>query len=207
MFMVEISEIVKQIPDDLHFNWLVPFDIARKMKDYSAGFSHLGLLYLVPLHLLELSTVLLIIEGKFNICLCSCLVNLYASWIDKVSGNLYASWSSVWNVSVVISILDGAGGIKPFGQAIYLSSGCEWKGFSLMLIFFFWEISLRLPCLYSGCYKSRNYFGGIIAQVCLFCFGNVLKWIVCMIYFYDCKNRAVEKKLKMQAKKRGESSG
>ncbi|CAN6727210.1 unnamed protein product [Malus baccata var. baccata] len=120
---------------------------------------------------------------------------------------MYLAWSSVWNVSVVISILDGAGGIKPFGQAIYLSSGCEWRGFSLMLIFFFWEISLRLPCLYSGCYKSRNYFGGIIAQVCLFCFGNVLKWTVCMIYFYDCKNRAVEKKLKMQAKKRGESSG
>lgn len=62
MFMVEISEIVKQIPDDLHFNWLVPFDIARKMKDYSAGFSHLRLLYLVSLHLLELSTVLLIVD-------------------------------------------------------------------------------------------------------------------------------------------------
>ncbi|KAM2330644.1 hypothetical protein ACFX1X_021447 [Malus domestica] len=95
---------------------------------------------------------------------------------------MFSAWSAVWNMSIVISILEGGSGIKVFGEAIYLSSGSEWRGFILMLIFFAWE-------------------------VCLFCFGNVLKWIVCIVYFYDCKNRALEKKLKMQAKKRGESIG
>ncbi|KAM1417760.1 hypothetical protein EV1_020910 [Malus domestica] len=120
---------------------------------------------------------------------------------------MFSAWSAVWNMSIVISILEGGSGIKVFGEAIYLSSGSEWRGFILMLIFFAWEASLRLPCIYFGCYESRHYFGGILAQVCLFCFGNVLKWIVCIVYFYDCKNRALEKKLKMQAKKRGESIG
>lgn len=117
---------------------------------------------------------------------------------------MYLAWSSVWNVSVVISILEGTRGIKAFGQAIYLTSGCEWKGFILMLIFCAWEVGIRLPCLYIGSYERGNY---IVAQVSLFCFGNVLKWVACMIYFYDCKNRALEKKLIMKGKKRVESCG
>ncbi|XP_042978972.1 uncharacterized protein LOC122309528 [Carya illinoinensis] len=50
---------------------------------------------------------------------------------------------------------------------------------------------LRLPCLYFGCYE-----GGIeiLVQVSLFCLGNMLKWVVCVIYFYDCKKRTLEKK-------------
>ncbi|BBG94095.1 Probable carotenoid cleavage dioxygenase 4, chloroplastic, partial [Prunus dulcis] len=60
--------------------------------------------------------------------------------------------------------------IKAFALAIYFSSGSEWRGILLMLMFFAWEISL-------------------------FCFGNVVKWVTCTIYFRDCKNRALEKSL------------
>ncbi|KAM1065674.1 hypothetical protein FF2_020982 [Malus domestica] len=255
-FMVEISEILKQNPDDLDFYWLVPLDIARKMKDYSAGFIHLSLLYLVPLHLLELSTVLLIVDlaskiyeeerptktlkemlripfdktrlkGSFvtsvyvlvwSTCMLLGLIWLAATYcvvFQPIMYGLYFSvwcwpaftalltiylaWSVVWNVSLVISVLEGTHGIKAFALAIYFSSGSEWKGILLMLVFFAWEAILRLPGIYIGFYERTNYVA-LAAEISLFCFGNVVKWVACTIYFCDCKNRAVEKKLAMKGK-------
>ncbi|KAH0991639.1 hypothetical protein GBA52_003122 [Prunus armeniaca] len=290
--LVEISKILNPphkhnnfIGYNAYFNlsWSIPLDIATKLnKEFPYELTHLGLLYLVPLHLLKLSTVIVIVHlaskiyteeipttmtfkemvhrpfGKtrlkgafvtyvYVLFLSTCTL-LGLAWLgityyalfrdfsfmdDRVSYALfrnfsftddrvsyavlcwpsfvalltmYLAWSSVWNVSVVISILEGTRGIKAFGQAIYLTSGCEWKGFILMLIFCAWEVGLRLPCLYIGSYERGNYIG-LVAQVSLFCFGNVLKWVACMIYFYDCKNRALEKKLIMKGKKRAESCG
>ena len=34
-----------------------------------------------------------------------------------------------------------------------------------------------------------------MAQVSLFCVGNVIKWIARMVNFYDCKERISEKKV------------
>ncbi|RVW47251.1 hypothetical protein CK203_070120 [Vitis vinifera] len=42
---------------------------------------------------------------------------------------------------------------------------------------------------YCGCERGS----GIIAQVLLFCIGNVLKWVVCTVYFQNCKKRTLEK--------------
>ncbi|KAI5352381.1 PREDICTED: transmembrane [Prunus dulcis] len=273
--LVEISKILNPLHNNVHsynayFNlsWSIPLDIAKKLnKEFPYELTHLGLLYLVPLHLLKLSTVIVIVhlaskiyteeipttmtfkemvhrpfgktrlKGTFvtyvYVLFLSTFTLLGLAWLgityyalfrdfsfmdDRVSYAvlcwpsfvallaMYLAWSSVWNVSVVISILEGTRGIKAFGQAIYLTSGCEWRGFILMLIFCAWEVGLRLPCLYIGSYERGNYIG-LVAQVSLFCFGNVLKWVACMIYFYDCKNRALEKKLMMKSKKRVESCG
>ncbi|XP_021809779.1 uncharacterized protein LOC110753230 [Prunus avium] len=240
-FLVQISEILKQPLDDLVLDnvWTRPFDITRKMnKEYTDGFIHLGLLYLVPLHLLELSTVFVVVdlaskiyteEGPlmtlkemlhipldktrlkgtfitslyvlvFSTCALLGLIWLattffvvfkdvmydlfFVVWCGPSFAALltiYLAWSAVWNGSLVISVLEGTYGIKAFALAIYFSSGSEWRGILLMLMFFAWEISL-------------------------FCFGNVVKWVACTIYFCDCKNRALEKRLMMKGTT-GESCG
>ncbi|BFG16459.1 hypothetical protein CerSpe_027330 [Prunus speciosa] len=88
-------------------------------------------------------------------------------------------------------MLDGVHGTGALALAIYYSRGSEWRWLRLMLVFFAWGEGLRLPCLYFGCYEGEY---GIVAQISLFCLGNVLKWVVCMVYFYDCRNRAFKKK-------------
>ena len=74
-----------------------------------------------------------------------------------------------------------------------------------MLVFFAWEVGLRLPCIYFGC--KGTWSVGILTQIGLFCLGNVVKWVAFTIYFYDCKNREIERKLIMKAKKRAVESG
>ncbi|XP_034202007.1 uncharacterized protein LOC117616717 [Prunus dulcis] len=263
-FLVQISEILKQPLDDLDYVWIIPFDTTRKMnKEYTDGFIHLGLLYLVPLHLLELSTVLVVVDLAskmyteerplmtlkemlhipldktrlkgtfitylyflvFSTCALLGLIWLATTYFVLFKGamydlffavwcgpsfaallTIYLAWSAVWNGSLVISVLEGTYGIKAFALAIYFSSGSEWRGILLMLMFFAWEVSLRLPCIYIGCYGRGINYIGVVAQISLFCFGNVVKWVTCTIYFRDCKNRALEKRLMMKGTT-GESCG
>ncbi|KAM4109896.1 hypothetical protein ACJW30_03G154100 [Castanea mollissima] len=104
----------------------------------------------------------------------------------------YLEWSAMWNMSIVISVLEGIYGGEAFALSAYFNKGSEGRGLLLMLVFFVWGLGLRLPCLYFGCYEGGR---GIVAQISLFCLGNVLKWVVCMVYFYDCKKRILEKKV------------
>ncbi|XWS34830.1 hypothetical protein CRYUN_Cryun21dG0070900 [Craigia yunnanensis] len=104
----------------------------------------------------------------------------------------YLEWTAMWNTSIVISILEGIYGHEALAFSAYVIRGSERRGLLLMLVFFVWGNGLRLPCLYARCFEGGN---GIIAQVSLFCVCNVMKWIACMVYFYDCKERILEKKV------------
>ncbi|BFG16461.1 hypothetical protein CerSpe_027350 [Prunus speciosa] len=252
-FLVEIFEIVKQSPgyDYCYSIWPTGLnvDITRKLnKEFLDELIQLCLLYLVPLHLLELSTVLVIgdlaskiyteegpmmslkemvnkpfdkarLKGTFitsvyvlflSTCILLGLISLVTTYFVVLRNfgcdvffaalclpafvgllALYLALSAVWNMSLVISMLDGVHGTGALALAIYYSRGSEWCGLRLMLVFFAWGEGLRLPCLYFGCYEGEY---GIVAQISLFCLGNVLKWVVCVVYFYDCKNRAFKKK-------------
>ncbi|KAJ7953642.1 Transmembrane protein [Quillaja saponaria] len=104
---------------------------------------------------------------------------------------VYLVGSSVWNMSILISVLEGEHGFKALVLATHFSRDSQQRGFILMFIFFVWGVSLRLPCIYLGCYKGGY---GIILLTGLFCFGNLLKWVVCMVYYHDCRNLLLEKK-------------
>jgi Na+-driven multidrug efflux pump len=104
----------------------------------------------------------------------------------------YLEWSAMWNMSIVISVLEGISGYEAFALSAYFSKGSERRGLILMIVFFVWGLGLRLPCLYFGCYEG---WLGISVQIRLFCLRNVLKSVVCMVYFYDCKKRILEKKV------------
>ena len=103
----------------------------------------------------------------------------------------YLEWSAMWNMSIVISVWEGIYGGEALALSAYFCKGSKGRGVLLMFVFFVWGLGLRLPCLLFGCYEGGI---GIVAQISLFCLGNVLKWVVCMVYFYDCKKRTLEKK-------------
>ncbi|RDX91668.1 hypothetical protein CR513_26317, partial [Mucuna pruriens] len=53
-------------------------------------------------------------------------------------------------------------------------------------------ITSLLSCISLGCYKGGY---GIFVQIGFLTVVNTLKWVSCIIYFYDCKERKMEKKV------------
>ncbi|KAL5723670.1 hypothetical protein ACHQM5_007042 [Ranunculus cassubicifolius] len=110
-------------------------------------------------------------------------IGLTVKWVE---------WTAVWNVSTIFSVLDGKHWLDAFRASGYISRGNRTRGFQLMLLFFVWRIFLRLLCHYVVGHET---WSGLVLSSFLSCVGNVMKWVVCTVYFYDCKNRAFEKKV------------
>lgn len=105
----------------------------------------------------------------------------------------YLEWSAVWSVGIVISILEEKiYGVQALALSLLFTRDSKRQGRLLMLVFLAWGLGLRLASLYAGCYEGGT---GIIVQISLFCIGNVIKWVACMVYFYDCKRQMLEKKV------------
>ncbi|KAG2702119.1 hypothetical protein I3760_06G075500 [Carya illinoinensis] len=221
-----LSNILEQsYSHDLEYHrWsVVTSEVTTKLREYHRGlvvtsevttklrtiFPHqlvqLGFLYLVPFHLLELCTVILTVdlaskiyaEDRPILTLKEMLYKqIYGARIRALLLK-YLEWSAVWNVSIVISVLEGTFGLRAMALSFRYNRGSERRGLLLMAVFFVWGLGLRLPCLYFGCYEGE--IMGIVAQAGLYCLGNVLKWVVCVLYFYDCKKQTLEKKVDVEA--------
>uniref|UniRef100_K7KQW7 Transmembrane protein n=1 Tax=Glycine max TaxID=3847 RepID=K7KQW7_SOYBN len=89
-------------------------------------------------------------------------------------------------------IVDGIYAIGALRVSYYLSTGNQKRGLLLMLVFFALGLCLRLSCVSLECYKGGY---GIFVQIGLLTVLNTLKWVSCMIYFSDCKERKMEKKV------------
>ncbi|CAI0627458.1 unnamed protein product [Linum tenue] len=109
----------------------------------------------------------------------------------------YVEWSGGWNASVVVSILGEEYGNEAFEVSAYFTRGSQFRGGMLMFVFFAWGVVLRLPCLFGGWSVVGNHVGFLLAFLgtVLICVGNVIKWVVCAVYFFDCKRRILEKKI------------
>ncbi|CAJ2677093.1 unnamed protein product [Trifolium pratense] len=105
---------------------------------------------------------------------------------------MYLDWSAIWDMSIVISVLDGIYGIGAMRVSYYFNSGNQKRGLVLMLFFFVFGSFLRLICIYFECYNGGN---GIFVQIGVLSVVNTLKWVACVIYFNDCKERKMEKKI------------
>ncbi|XP_024196509.2 uncharacterized protein LOC112199772 [Rosa chinensis] len=219
---------------------------------FSNNLIQLGLLYLIPLHLLELCSAFVIVDlasklggkGKSGevsgggsvtrmvrfrgtlvtsiwvLFLSTCTVvgsiwlvsvyyvllrnfgyyNAYCRVLYKAACMAllanYLEWGAIWNMSIVISILENRHGANALMFSAYLSRGRERRqGLVLMLIFGVWGLGLRLACLFFKCYEGK---GGIVAQMGLFCTGNVVKWVAYMIYSYNCKSLISEKRVDVE---------
>ncbi|XWS63643.1 hypothetical protein CRYUN_Cryun06bG0118600 [Craigia yunnanensis] len=238
------SEILRQ-PPTYFDHWLIPVNARRMANDFFYKLIQLGLLHLLPLHLLELCAALVtidlasktylkekpitpkeMVQRLLNKARCkgilvtsayvyfvsTCfllgstwLVTNYYIIVRKFFYNVftaalfriasiallvkYLEWTAIWNTSIVISTLEGVYGADALGLSAYFCRGSQTRGFLLMLVFFMWDVGLRLACFYSGCNEKG---WRTILQVSLICMGNVMKWEVCVIYFYHRKKWTVE---------------
>lgn len=105
---------------------------------------------------------------------------------------VYLEWSAIWNMSIVVSVMDGIYGIGALRVSCFFSSGNQKRGLILMLVFFVIGLCLRLLSVYFGCYKGGY---GIFLQIGVLIVVNTVKWVACVIYFCDCKERKMEKKV------------
>ncbi|XP_022734968.1 uncharacterized protein LOC111288358 [Durio zibethinus] len=246
--LLETSQILRTPPGYINYNWPIPFHYKKLNWEFSHRLIQLTLLYLLPLHVLELCSVLVTVDlaskiyakeksltfkemiqkpiqktrltgtfitSLYVLLLSTCtllgliwlVTNYYVDlgnfvfdvFFDIFYGAAfivllikYLEWTAMWNMSIVISIMEGLYGHEALAFSAYFIRGSERRGLLLMLVFFVWGNGLRLPCLYAICFEGGN---GIIAQISLFCVCNVIKWIACMVYFYDCKVRILEKKV------------
>lgn len=110
----------------------------------------------------------------------------------------FIEWSAIWNMGIVISILDKNHGYIAIGVAAYLSRGSRKLGLSLMLVFFALKVALGLPCLYALWNQGSCGALGNVVSVSFKCVGDILMWIVLMVYFYDCKRQFLEKKIDLE---------
>ncbi|KAK6913127.1 DSS1/SEM1 [Dillenia turbinata] len=101
----------------------------------------------------------------------------------------YVEWSVIWNMGIVVSILENTLGDIALVISSYLSKAAKTSGFLLMLVSFVGEVTLRLFCLYI---RSQEEGMGILVTfmgVGFVSLGNVMKWVVIMVFFYDCKRQ------------------
>ncbi|CAI0455388.1 unnamed protein product [Linum tenue] len=110
----------------------------------------------------------------------------------------YLEWSAIWNVGLVVSILEEKHGYIGIGVAGYISRGCRGRGFLLMVVFLVWRVFLRMVFGYYGYLNKES--GSMVVLIAvgeggLVWFGEVVNWVVCTVYYYDCKRRFLEKKV------------
>ncbi|XP_058742155.1 uncharacterized protein LOC131634033 [Vicia villosa] len=155
--------------------------------------------FATSLHTLVLSNCLLI---AFPWIVSNCFGLASTFWCYMIFGTIcfgaigkllmvYLEWSAIWEMSIVISVLEGVYGIGAMRVSCYFSSGNQKRGLVLMLVFFVFGGFLRLVCIYFECYKGGS---GVFLQISVLTVMNTLKWVACVIYFNDCKERKMEKK-------------
>lgn len=93
-------------------------------------------------------------------------------------------------MSIVLSILKEPYGAEAFAVSSHFSRGSEKCGRLLVLVILAWGLGLRLACLQARCNVRGS---GILIQVMLLCMGTVVKWMVFMVYFHNCKKRILRK--------------
>ena len=104
---------------------------------------------------------------------------------------LFVKWFeywTLWNVGVVISVLDDKIGFKAFRVSADLSKGNRLRGASLMLVYIVFRMIVLLVAYNPRNMLSRG-FAYKVLETCSFCLGTIITWVVYVVYYYDCKNR------------------
>lgn len=112
----------------------------------------------------------------------------------------YLDWSALWNMGIVISVLEDERGVDALEMSGYYGKRSRGTGFELMLGFFVFGAFLRLSCLHVVG-KYRVLVTAIV--VGLVCLGNLVKWVALVVYFYDCKAQTLQKKVDEEVGKSG----
>ncbi|KFK44459.1 hypothetical protein AALP_AA1G259200 [Arabis alpina] len=115
----------------------------------------------------------------------------------------FTKWSAGWNMGLVVSVLEeedengkGIYGRDALSLSAWYRRGHEKRDLWMMLMFLVFGLAMRMPCLYSKCSESSSRNGVLYTSlyVGLICFGNVVKWVACVVCYHDCKTRFLRKK-------------
>ncbi|OMP10143.1 hypothetical protein COLO4_04783 [Corchorus olitorius] len=96
-------------------------------------------------------------------------------------------WSAIWNMAIVISILEEKQGDVALIISSFLTRRNRAGGFFLMLGFYGWRFALRFLYLWDN---GGNRIVITVVHIGLVCFANLLMWVAITIYFYDCKKQS-----------------
>ena len=99
-----------------------------------------------------------------------------------------------WDMGVVVSILEEKGGLQSLSTSQYLSKGNNRvRGFLLMLFDFILSYGISfLAIVVSGNFSSMIVY--YVVHNGLECARKVMKWVVFMVYYHDCKRRCRERR-------------
>ncbi|KAB2624699.1 hypothetical protein D8674_016359 [Pyrus ussuriensis x Pyrus communis] len=243
--LVRISEFVRhQHLDSFGYDWQTLLHTAtRTIVIFSNNLIQLGILYLVPFHLLELCSVYATVDSAskshrpeqkptiraglrgtvvtsiwvlfFSTCTLlgsTWLASIYYVILRNLGGKYnmyfgvfyraacmallakYLEWSTIWNMAIVISVLEdkhGANALMLSASLIRSSERRQHQGLVISLVFSVFGLGLRASCLFFACCGRRN---GVVAHAGVFCIVNVMKWVVFVVYFNNCKRQSLGRK-------------
>ncbi|XP_074267685.1 uncharacterized protein LOC141591215 [Silene latifolia] len=125
-------------------------------------------------------------------CLCLLLLGIHIMIFVALLYK-YVDWSAFWNMTMVISVLEDESGLDAFGMTVHYGKHCNLTGLQLMLGFTGFSTLPRLLCVYSGL-RKWNLAGVTCIEIGLICLGNLVKWVIFMLFYFDCKQQTMEKK-------------
>ncbi|KAJ6329939.1 hypothetical protein OIU76_008710 [Salix suchowensis] len=106
----------------------------------------------------------------------------------------YIEWSAVWNMGILISILEDKHGDVALIISAYRTRGSRQQGFLLMLVFFAWRLALRSAFIYVGWDGGGRGVAVTIVHASLVCSAKMWLWLVFIVYFYDCQKKSLRRK-------------
>ncbi|KAJ7974546.1 Transmembrane protein [Quillaja saponaria] len=122
---------------------------------------------------------------------------IYLVWLIALLTK-YLEWSAVWNMGIVISLLEEKEGDVALVISENLGRGSRHCGTLLMFAYSVWRFSLTLICLYLRYSGEGNEILITTVHISMVCLANVLKWVAFVVYFYDCKKRISEKEISIE---------
>lgn len=107
---------------------------------------------------------------------------------------IWSGYCALWNVGVVMSVLEGNRviGLEAFSASSDLMRGNRVRGAFLMVFYHVWWLGLGLPTYFPIYSYWGSFSDGIVYKIVdtiLLCLGLVMNWVVCVVYYHDCKNR------------------
>ncbi|KAL4307312.1 hypothetical protein HN51_041654 [Arachis hypogaea] len=109
----------------------------------------------------------------------------------------YLEWLAVWDMGVVISILEEKEGDVAIVISSYLSGDNRRTGIFLMAGFVLWRVILRVMYVFLALNGGGSKIWVLVVHVVLFGFTNVFKWVCFVVYYVDCKKIRSKKEVSL----------
>ncbi|KAI6700657.1 hypothetical protein NL676_014981 [Syzygium grande] len=194
--------------------------LQRWVREASRGLVLMSALYLAIVNPLDLLNSMMVVRNASAIYAGENLPNLREFFVRPLKKigfggplvtSMYSLVLSCLTLLVIVSYASNLCGLSsPFGLGglaivlvfvAFFAKYMEWSviwNTGIVISILEEKFSLRLSCLYFAWHGKECILVATVAQVCLVCLGNVVKWSVFMVYYCDCKKGLLEKKIDVE---------